>query len=124
LSIKPQYAAAIFSGTKQFEFRRSVFRQPVTTIVIYVTTPVGMVQGEFEVAGMIGDGIDRLWSKTYKVAGIEREAFFEISRVVRRATRSELAKFGNTKSRSASANDSNETATIVRLSPRPNRSHP
>jgi predicted transcriptional regulator len=77
LSIKPPYASAIFDGTKQFEFRRNIFRRPVDTVVVYVTSPVGLVLGEFDVVGVIEDHPDKLWRRTRRAAGIEREPFLQ-----------------------------------------------
>jgi predicted transcriptional regulator len=77
LSIRPEYASAIFSGAKQFEFRRSIFRKPVDTVVVYITHPVGLVFGEFDVHGIIHDRVDDLWKRTRDAAGIDRELFFQ-----------------------------------------------
>src|SRR5438067_1449468 len=74
-SIRPEYAAAIFDGRKRFEFRRSVFRRAVTTVIVYVTKPVGMVVGEFDVEGVIQGGVQDLWEHTQEAAGIDRERF-------------------------------------------------
>lgn len=76
LSIKPEFAERIFDGTKRFEFRRSVFRnRSVRTVVVYVTQPVGMIVGEFDVAGIITATPDGLWERTSEYAGISREFF-------------------------------------------------
>ncbi len=40
LSIRPQYADAIFRGEKRFEFRRAMFRKEVDVVVVYTTSPV------------------------------------------------------------------------------------
>ena len=77
MSIKPEYAHAIFRGEKHFEFRRSIFRQPVDVIVVYMTNPVGMVFGEFEVRTIIRDTVGALWNRTKSVAGIDKERFFK-----------------------------------------------
>lgn len=76
LSIKPEFAERIFDGTKRFEFRRSVFRdRSIRTVVVYVTRPVGMIVGEFDVAGIITCTPDGLWERTRSHAGISREFF-------------------------------------------------
>ncbi len=78
LSIKPQYAEAIFDGRKRFEFRRTIFRKPVDTVVVYVTSPTCLVAGEFEVAEIVSDSVgEDLWRRTSKHAGIDRECFFD-----------------------------------------------
>ncbi|MCC6588313.1 MAG: ASCH domain-containing protein [Bryobacterales bacterium] len=76
LSIKPEYAEAIFAGTKRYEFRRTVFRQDVRVVVVYITNPVGQVAGEFSVENIITDDVDALWDRTESEAGIDREGFF------------------------------------------------
>jgi predicted transcriptional regulator len=76
LSIKPQYAEAIFSGKKRFEFRRSIFKHDIRVVVVYITSPVGHVVGEFSVKDIITDDLDALWDRTEAQAGIARELFF------------------------------------------------
>lgn len=78
LSIKPQFAEMIFSGTKKYEFRRSVFKNPdVKTIVVYASTPVRKVIGEFEIEAIINDELVALWELTKKYAGINEDYFFK-----------------------------------------------
>lgn len=76
LSIRPEFADAIFSGSKKFEFRKVRFRRPIDRVVVYVTQPVGQVVGEFDVAGVVSDTPERLWTTTAPVAGIDAERFF------------------------------------------------
>jgi predicted transcriptional regulator len=80
LSIKPQYAEAIFRGEKRFEFRRSIFRREVGVVVVYSTSPTCQVIGEFDVHGIISDPVGALWSKTRHYAGIDRDRFFDYFR--------------------------------------------
>lgn len=76
LSIKPPFANAILSGTKRFEFRRAVFRNPeVNRIVIYASSPVQRVIGEFRVDGVLDMELESLWAATCQYAGIERSFF-------------------------------------------------
>ena len=77
LSIKPKFAEMIFAGTKKFEFRRSVFRNPdVKTVVVYASFPVQKVIGEFEIEKIINDELEELWKQTKKYAGIDETCFF------------------------------------------------
>jgi predicted transcriptional regulator len=77
LSIKPQYADKIFAGSKRFEFRKAVHRNPnVKTVVVYATKPVGKVIGEFTVSEVHSDSPTRLWKKTKAHSGIS-EIFFK-----------------------------------------------
>ena len=78
LSIKPEFAEMIFNGTKKYEFRRSVFKNPnVKTVVVYVSSPVQKVIGEFEIESIINDELCTLWQKTKEYAGISKDFFFE-----------------------------------------------
>ncbi len=77
LSIKPEFAEKIFSGEKKFEFRRSMFKKNnITRVIVYVTRPIKMVVGEFEIEEIIQDDIDSLWGKTCMVSGITKEHFY------------------------------------------------
>jgi predicted transcriptional regulator len=76
LSIKPRYADAIFRGEKRFEFRRAIFRKPVAVVVVYTSSPVSRVVGEFDIEAIITDTIEGLWKRTKHCAGIDRERFF------------------------------------------------
>lgn len=77
LSIKPEFAEKIFEGTKRFEFRRSIFKNKnIETIIVYASSPVQKVIGEFDIENIINDEIDELWSLTHDYAGISEEYFY------------------------------------------------
>jgi len=76
LSIKPVYADQIFNGTKLYEFRRVVFKNPdIKTVVVYASTPVQMVIGEFDVDEIITMQKDKLWKLTKPHAGIDKAGY-------------------------------------------------
>lgn len=76
LSIKPQFADQIFAGTKRYEFRRVIFRSDsVTTVVVYASSPVQRVIGEFCIAEILASDVKELWNKTKSYAGMEKEHF-------------------------------------------------
>jgi predicted transcriptional regulator len=78
LSIKPQFADAIFSGEKQFEFRRAIFKnKAVKKIYVYASKPIGLVIGEFEVEEVISEDPNSLWQITKGASGISKEYFDE-----------------------------------------------
>ena len=78
LSIKPEFANKIFDGTKKFEFRRSIFKKSqVDTIVVYASSPMQKVIGEFDIDSIICDEIGSLWLQTHEFAGINKDYFFE-----------------------------------------------
>ena len=78
LSIKPKYADLIFDGTKKFEFRRTIFKnENIKTIVVYASSPVQKVIGEFEIESILNKDLAVLWQQTKKHAGIDEQYFFE-----------------------------------------------
>jgi len=75
-SIHPNHAEEILAGRKKFEFRKKIFsRKDVKSIVIYATSPVCRVVGEFEVGKILEGNPDYIWSETSKYAGIEHSFF-------------------------------------------------
>lgn len=78
LSIKPEFANKIFDGTKKFEFRKSIFKnKDIKTIVVYASSPVQQVIGEFEIEKILNFDLDTLWSLTQDFSGISEEFFYE-----------------------------------------------
>ncbi len=64
LSIKPEFVEKILDGTKKFEFRKGIFKNPdVKSVVIYSTMPVGMIVAEFDIADVIEDKPSNVWKK-------------------------------------------------------------
>ncbi len=81
LSIKPEYAEKIFSRRKEFEFRRSLFRdRGVKYAVVYASSPVKLVVGEFEIGEVMEDSIRGLWKITKTGAGMSEAEFFSYFR--------------------------------------------
>jgi predicted transcriptional regulator len=78
LSIKPEFADKIFNGTKKYEFRRSVFKnRDVKTVVVYASSPVQQVIGEFEIDRILNHNLEELWQLTKDYSGISEHFFFE-----------------------------------------------
>jgi predicted transcriptional regulator len=78
LSIKPEFAEKIFAGSKKYEFRRSIFKKTdIKTIVVYASSPVQKIIGEFEIERILLDDLDSLWNKTKDYSGISKNYFFD-----------------------------------------------
>jgi predicted transcriptional regulator len=77
LSIRPEYAQAIFEGVKDVEFRRSRLAPDVSIVIVYVTRPVAKVIGWFEVEAVIEGTPLALWRRFAKSAGIDRSAYLD-----------------------------------------------
>ena len=75
LSIKPEYVERIFAGTKRYEFRRVIFKsRSVKTVVVYTTSPVQKVIGEFDIDTILSDTPERIWRRTSSFSGISKKA--------------------------------------------------
>lgn len=76
LSIKPHFTQQIFAGTKRFEFRRTLFKErTIKTAIVYASSPVCQVIGEFDIAGILELEIVALWEQTHQFAGITKPSF-------------------------------------------------
>ena len=78
LSIKPEYANKIFDGTKKFEFRKAIFKNDkIKTVIVYASSPVQKVIGEFEIEKIINHDLDTLWCITQHYSGISEDYFYQ-----------------------------------------------
>lgn len=77
LSIKPEYAEKILHGEKKYEFRRTIFKNPaIQKVVIYASSPVKKVIGEFEIDSILSLEICELWEKTMHFSGIDKQFYY------------------------------------------------
>lgn len=78
LSIKPEFANLIFEGIKKFEFRKAIFKnEKIKTVVVYASSPMQRVIGEFEIEAILKADLSTLWAATREHAGIEEDFFYE-----------------------------------------------
>lgn len=78
LSIKPEFVELIFSGEKKFEYRKSIFKNPsISTIIVYASSPIKKVIGEFEIGEIIKNDKEKVWEETKEQAGISKGFFDE-----------------------------------------------
>lgn len=76
LSIKPEFVEKIFAGTKKYEFRKSLFKKSgVKCVVIYASTPIKRVVGEFEIDNILSDDVNTIWEHTKKYSGITKDFY-------------------------------------------------
>ena len=65
LSVKPEFALGILSGSKKYEYRRTMFRSTaVESVFMYASSPMQALVGEFRVAHVLSDEPSKLWAKT------------------------------------------------------------
>lgn len=76
LSIKPEFVDEIRSGHKKFEFRKNIFkRRNVNKVLIYETSPVSKVVGEFTITGIFKEKPSEIWNLTRQFSGISKDFF-------------------------------------------------
>jgi predicted transcriptional regulator len=78
LSIKPEFAFKIFDGTKKFEFRRSIFKNgDIKSVIVYASSPVQQVIGEFEIDEVLNYDLPTLWDMTQEFSGISEKFYYD-----------------------------------------------
>lgn len=75
LSIKPEFVEKIFSGEKQYEYRKILFKQKVDTVYIYASRPISKIVGEFKIAEIICDTPANIWNQTKEHSGVTKSFF-------------------------------------------------
>lgn len=76
LAIKEEYASKIFDGSKKYEFRKSIFKdERVKTIVVYVSSPVQQVIGEFDIEKVYKSDPKSIWEQTKDHSGVSKDFF-------------------------------------------------
>jgi predicted transcriptional regulator len=77
LSIKPEFVEKILKGEKKFEFRRHIFKKNVDKVIVYASSPVKALIGEFTIDEILENRVDLLWELTKKNSGISKEFFYK-----------------------------------------------
>lgn len=80
LSIKPQFVEEIVAGRKKFEYRKSVFKQPVEKVYVYASAPISKVIGEFQPVDILSGEPTDIWKKTKRFSGITEKFYKEYFR--------------------------------------------
>lgn len=78
LSIKPEFAFKIFDGSKKYEFRKSIFKNTnVKSVIVYASSPVQQVIGEFEIEDILNYDLQTLWELTQEHSGISEDFYYK-----------------------------------------------
>ena len=76
LSIKPEFVKRIFSGEKKYEYRKAIFkREDISKVIIYSTLPEGKVVGEFSIKKIHNNSPEKIWRKTKKMSGVNKDFY-------------------------------------------------
>ena len=91
LSIRPEFATAIFAGRKTVEFRRSRLAPDIELALVYATQPTGLIIGWFQISGIAESTPNGLWRRFRRDGAIRRRDFFTYFDGVDRAYAIEIA---------------------------------
>jgi predicted transcriptional regulator len=76
LSIKPEFADKIFEGTKNYEYRKVIFKnRNIEKVIVYSSYPVKLVIGEFFIEDIMEKKPSELWQETKDDSGISEDYF-------------------------------------------------
>lgn len=75
LAIKPEFVKKIFSGIKKYEYRKVIFTKKVAKVIIYASSPVSKVVGEFTIDSIVKGKPNKVWEETKNYAGITESYF-------------------------------------------------
>lgn len=75
LSIKPEFVEEIKAGKKRYEYRKSIFKQPVEKVYVYASAPVSKVIGEFHPVDVVTGAPAEVWKETRDMSGITKKFF-------------------------------------------------
>lgn len=70
LAIKPEFAEKIFSGVKRYEYRKAIFTKKVVKVLIYASSPVSKIVGEFTIDNIVKGKPEKVWQETKDYSGI------------------------------------------------------
>jgi len=77
LSVKPKYVKKIITREKQYEFRKSIFKDKnVKKVYIYSSAPEKEIIGSFDIGEIIEDHPNNLWRSLWNVSGVSKQDFF------------------------------------------------
>lgn len=75
LPIKPQFADKIFTQTKKYEYRKTIFGSDVKKVYVYATRPISRIIGYFIIDEILQGSPSAIWGKTSEGSGITKEYF-------------------------------------------------
>jgi adenylate kinase len=92
LPIKPQFAGKIVKGEKLFEYRKRIFNEDTSCVIIYSSSPEKMIVGVAKVDKILKGTPTDIWKKTKKHGGITQKFFREYFLGVKKASAIELTE--------------------------------
>lgn len=75
MSIEPKFVEKIFSGEKTVEYRRGLPDFVNEVVIIYASSPVNKIVGEFSVLTMQAGPKELIWARTHEKGCVNKEWF-------------------------------------------------
>lgn len=76
LSIKPKYTEKILNWEKLYELRKVFAKKQINKVIIYESSPISKIVGEFEIEKVLYESLERLWDITKDFSCVDK-GFFE-----------------------------------------------
>ena len=92
IAIKPEHAAAIYSGQKRYELRKAIPKRVPRIIFLYETDGTSAVTGHVVVSRIFGGSPDAIWN-SISDGGISKERFFNYFRQQKSGVAFEIENF-------------------------------
>lgn len=77
ISIKPVFTEKILNWEKIYELRKRFSDKKISKAIIYESSPISKVVGEFDVEEVLCETIDILWEKTKTSSCVDKKFFNE-----------------------------------------------
>ena len=77
LSIRPKYVEEILAGRKKYELRKKIFKQNVSTVYIYASSPTKKIVASFKIGKIIENEPIAIWKELNKFLGIEKTDYLK-----------------------------------------------
>ena len=77
ISINPEHVRNILNGNKKYEYRRTMAKRKIKSLLIYETFPCKKVVAEIQVDDVMAYTPKKLWNKTKDFSGISKKFFDE-----------------------------------------------
>lgn len=77
VSIKPQYVRKILNWEKLYELRKVFTKHEINKVIIYESSPISRVVGEFEIEKVLYKPLEILWDITKDFSCVDKKFFEE-----------------------------------------------
>jgi predicted transcriptional regulator len=85
MAIIPVVGRRIVSGKKKYEYRRSIFRQPVNRVYLYLSSPERKIAGYFIYQGYIEGSVREIWELTKARSAATEAAYLDYFKNAKKA---------------------------------------